>query len=199
MNKKHTKRYVPFATLAGLALLTSQAQAVVNLSIEPSTESFHSGETLVVDIAASGLDNADLGGFDLALNFDPGVLGFQSYTLGTELFDPSNPPQIDFSDTTGVAAGILRLGEVSGLFDFSGQPDAFVLASASFAPLSRGTSPLTLSDIDLSDDLAGSLQVGAVGNARVSVPVPGGLLLLPIGLGLLGVQRLRRHRGHRPT
>jgi hypothetical protein len=98
-----------------------------------------------------------------------------------------------------VAAGILRLGEVSGLFDFSGQPDAFVLASASFAPLSRGTSPLTLSDIDLSDDLAGSLQVGAVGNARVSVPVPGGLLLLPIGLGLLGVQRLRRHRGHRPT
>jgi hypothetical protein len=128
-------------------------------------------------------------GTALVLNFDPKVLEFQSYRLGTQLTDPVFG-QEDLSDTSGVAIGALGLGEVSWLLDFSGQPDAFVLASASFAPLASGTSLLTLSAIDLSDDLAGSLQVGAVGDARVSVPVPGGLLLLPIGLGLFAL------RGH---
>lgn len=187
MNNAQTKCHMPFATLAGLALLTSQAQAMVDLSIEPSTEGFHAGETLVVEIAASGLDDADLAGFDLVLNFDPNILEFQSYSLGTQLTD-SVFGQEDLSNTSGVATGALGLGEVSWLLNFSGQPDAFVLASASFASLSRGTSPLTLTDIVLSDGDGNSLPVGVVGDARVSVPVPSGLLLLPIGLGLFGLR-----------
>ncbi len=191
MNNPQSKRHLPVAAFAGLVLVTSQAQAGVDLSIEPSADAVHAGEILMVDITASGLDDDDLAGFNLVLNFDPNVLEFQSYTLGAELTDPVFG-QEDLSDTGGVATGTLGLGEVSWLIDFSAQPDAFVLASASFAPLASGTSLLTLSDVELSDDLGGILQLGTLGDARVSVPVPGNLLLLPIGLGLFGLQRMRR-------
>lgn len=84
---------------------------------------------------------------------------------------------------------------MSGLLDFSTQPDAFKLATISFEAIQSGASPLMLSNIDLSDDTGlVSLSVNSVNNGSVAVPTPGTLLLIPFGFGLLLMRRFGKRR-----
>lgn len=177
--------------LTSLPLIARNAQAgPIEVSIEPETSAFSVGDLFDVDIRISGLDADDLGGFDFDLEFEPGVLQYQSYSLGIELTDPVFG-QFDLSDDAQAGAGTLRLAEVSFLNNFSAQPDAFTLATVSFGAIKAGMSPLTISNIDLSDDSGlVALNVNSVNNGSVAVPTPGTLLLVPFGFGLLLMRRL---------
>lgn len=182
------------AALAGATLGAGDAHAApIALSVQPTTGKFYSGQLIEIEIAIGGLDADDLGGFDLDLDFDPAVIQYQSYSLGVELVDPIFG-QDDFSDDSNAASGRLQLAEVSWLLDFTGQPDAFVLATLSFVAQQPGDSPLTLSRVALSDDLGGVLDVDSVAGGSVSVPVPGTLLLLPLGAGLLMMRQTGKRR-----
>lgn len=177
--------------LTGLTLMATEAMAgPIELSVQPSAGNVYTGDRLSVEIAISGLDGADLGGFDLSLAFDPAVIQYQSYSLGTALIDPGLGQQ-DLTDDSGAATGLLKLAEVSYLLDFSGQPEAFVLATVSFIARQPGSSELSLSFVDLSDDFGDPLTVYTSNNASVTVPLPGTLLLVPAGLGLLHLRRRR--------
>lgn len=180
------------AAAASLSALTNDAHgALIGLSLQPSTAKLHTGERIDVDIAVGGLDIADLSSFDFDLSFDSDVAAYQSYSLGTTLADPFFG-QFDFSDDSDAGNGVLRLAETSGLLDFSTQPDAFVLATVTFMAQDPGISALTLSRIELIDGDAFNpqpLSADDVTNATLRVPVPGTLLLMPLGAALILFRR----------
>lgn len=182
------------AALAALALMVGHAQAgPIEISAQPATAMLDTGDPLDVAVAISGLDNDDLGGFDLSLAFDPVVLRYQSYSLGMELADPIFGVY-DLSDDSDAPSGLLQLAEAATLIDLTGQPDAFVLATVSFIALRPGTTALTLSSIGLFDDLGDPLAVDTVSDASATVPLPSTLLLMPAGIGLLQLRRRRACR-----
>jgi hypothetical protein len=174
------------AALAGLGLAAGNAHAgPIELRVQPATVERNSGHPFAVDIAISGLDSDDLGGFDVEFVFDPTVIEYRSYSLGVELTDAVFG-QEDLSDDSGAADGLLRLAEASWLTEFSDQPDAFSLVSVSFHTLRPGVSPLALRVTELSDGSGlVALDAAGVAGASVAVPLPGTLLLLPLGVVLL--------------
>jgi hypothetical protein len=192
-NRPTLLRALPLCIAATAALTTGAQAGPIELSIDPSTSRLASGESLDVEIRIAGLDTDDLGAFDFDLSFDPTVLQYQSYSLGVELADPD--PLFsglgDSSDDSVAGSGVLTFAEFSTLIDLTGQPDAFTLASVSFLAQQPGTSSLTLSNIELYDGTlsANPLEVSSVINGSVTVPVPGTMLLMPLGLGLLAARR----------
>lgn len=173
--------------LGSLLFVALDGVAAPVVSIEPENQLFSVGSSFEVDIDISGLETLDLGGFDFDLEFDPAVIEYQSYIIGPGLLDP-----IDLSFGNG-ADGILSLSAVSGALDLSTQPDAFTLATVSFDAIQSGTSPLTITNLDLSDELGGALTA-SVGNGSIAVPAPGTLLLVPFGLGILLMRRRQSGR-----
>lgn len=189
MKKLNLLRYPRTLSICALGSLLFVAldgvAAPIEISIEPESQVLSVGSSFEVDIEISGLDTADLGGFDFDLEFDPAVIGYQSYTISSDLLDPFD---LTFDDG---ADGILSLSAVSLAFDLGAQLDDFTLATVSFDSIQPGTSPLTLSSIDLSDGFGGVLNVASVNNGSVAVPAPGTLLLAPFGLGMLLMHRRR--------
>jgi len=179
------------ATLAGQFFGVRDAFAgPILLSLDITASNVSVGEIFDVELNISGLEPEDLGGFDLDLTFDPAVVQYQSYSLGTELADAFFGGPIDLSDDSRTDTGVLQLAEVSGLFDFSAQPSAFLLATVTFLAQQRGLSPLTISKAELSDSTGlMSLAIDEINGASVAVPTPSTLLLLPFGIALLFARR----------
>lgn len=185
------------AAAAGLGLAGNAAHAgPVELSLQPASATFYTGQRIDIDIVVAGLDTEDLSSFDFDLTFDPIVAAYQSYTLGTTLVDPFLG-QLDFSDDSNAGSGVLQLAEVSGLLDFSTQPDTFLLATVTFLAQQPGTSALTLSRIELLDGDPidpQPLSLDSVGAGSLKVPLPGTVLLMSFGAALLHARRRHARR-----
>lgn len=119
--------------LIGTALMIAMAQAnAVSISLVPSLNKIHSGETLFLDVNISGLHsggtNSLLGGWSMDIGFDPGV-------LQPTLFSSTGPylgsiaqgqaiefPSIDFSVPGLISLGELSLLPIDNYFDTAWNP-----------------------------------------------------------------------------
>ena len=68
-----------------LVIAFSNYVAAATLTFNPSTSTVGIGDQIGIDINVSGLEDVDLGSFDLNLNYDDTVLSFDSNVLGDGL------------------------------------------------------------------------------------------------------------------
>ena len=175
-----------------LVIAFGNSAVAATLSFNPSMSTIGVGDELGIDIMVSGLEDVDLGTFDLNLNYEDTFLSFDSYVLGDGLgVIPDDAEDWSLGDLGG---GVINLAELSWLDDLSSQPDAFLLATVSFTGSSVGVGSLSFSDVALGDEwgdpIDASLETGSV----TVVPVPAALWLLSSGLiGLAGFRRKFRN------
>ena len=177
-------------TMISTACLLLAAQAWgAGLSLQPDTTKIGVGDLVSVDIIVDGLESIDLAAFSFHLNYDSAVLGFDSYTLGSEL--TADPDWEDWSDGDN-GSGITELAGQSYSDDFLAQSDSFILATITFKALAFGESSLTLTDILLGDELGDPISSSATGSlisVENPVPLPSAAIFLTaglLGLGLAG-------------
>jgi hypothetical protein len=187
----------------------------VTIGFVPTSANLTVGESFNVDLVISGSelvgyvdlidsDNTtgnDLGTFDFDVIYDPAMLLFNSYTLGSQLGDvPDDADDESYGDLGG---GIINLAEVSWLLDLSTQAETFILATLSFKAQAVGTTLLSLSNVLLGDfsgdplTLENEPSLSLTIEPRQGTPVPEPATIFFLGSGLAGlgiVGHLRRKR-----
>jgi len=200
-----TVQRLALAALAATAFL-SQAEAAPVVSISPATQTIGVGGNAAVDIIVSGLSLSDpTGGFSLTLGFNNSFVSGVSF-----LNDPGTKmgaAPLDLSGGfTGGSLDLFFLADANAkLADLAAsEGTSFTLATLSFKGIAEGLSPLTLSNVVLSNwngdsDLAGvSALNGSIcvsnGEACVinAVPEPETVLLLAAGLVAVALRRRQR-------
>jgi hypothetical protein len=173
-----------------VSIIAATSSWAIGLSFSPQDIQTEVGESFAVDLVVSGLQETNLAGFDLIVNFDDTILSFLGYTLGDGLGE-----SMDFS-LGDLDAGMVYLSEMSFLWDLSFQPDRFSLATLSFEGMSRGASDLFFSDVTLSDDWGDQLDAILdpssimIVDGTNPVPEPTTMTLFGVGLILMaGVNR----------
>jgi hypothetical protein len=173
------------------------------LSLQPDTTFTSNGDTVSLDLVVSGLGNFgpdSLAAFDVSVNYDPSLLSFSDYSLGSLLGDLIGFTALDVSggDTGG---GEVNVAEISLLLPASLdalQSDEFILASLSFDVFNPGPDAITnlniLGGATLSDANGRALLVTTGGPATIHiVPLPGTLWLMVSGLvGWRVTRRVRK-------
>lgn len=190
------KKILIFGILC-LFLFPANPVWAISLSFNPFAQSVGAGASFEVDLVISGLENVDLGAFDVDISFDDSILQFKSYTLCNELGHLSW--EADDWSLGDLGNGTVNINEVSWLWDLSSQSDSFTLARLFFTGLNTGTSDVTsglmYSRVVLSDAFGLEL-VTDVESASVTiapVPEPGTLMLF--AAGIVGIVRFRKKRG----
>lgn len=167
-----------------------------SLSFVPNSTTIEVGQTFNLGLWITDLEEGDdLGAFDFSVQYDPAILAFGNYTLGTGLgsgidyFDLSLGPD---------GPGSINLAVVSLLTDLSLQENSFLLATLTFTGTMAGDSELSFSNIFLGDGwgeaLGAASGLGHVTvNTPASTPVPEPSTTLLFGVGLiLAALRLRK-------
>lgn len=206
-NRSVLGNWVRIGALAAAGLAVTSARAL-EIRVQPGSAIVAPGGGVEISLVIRGLGTGvapSLGGFDLNLSFDPGVLTYDSLTFG----DPTlgnqlalTFPSLDGS-TVDPVAGLVNLFSVSldSVADLEDlQEDSFVMASLHFTAVGAGLSSLGLSAIQLTDAVGGGLIPDRVFDGLVqvggnTVPEGGnfypGVFLLVFGAGCTWVQRRR--------
>lgn len=168
------------------------------VSIAPSTTSALVGQSLLVEVNVANLvDGAapSLSGFDITLNFDPGVLGFAGITFGSglDVLGSGDNLQESIVGANSVNAFELSLDTVDDLNNL--QLGAFTLFTVAFDAIAEGTSELSLTLNSLADAAAIEIDAQTLGASInvAPVPLPAAVWLFLGGIGLVGT--LARRRG----
>lgn len=172
------------ALVVGLLPMAS-AFAVPIFAVTSNTNQVLSGGTIHINVAAQGV--TDLYDYQFDLNFDPTKFQFVSGGEG---------PFLATAGTTFFSGGSLSLGSLQFVFDTllgagPGASGSGVLASFDFVALDQGVSEFSLSNVIAQDTPGGLIDVGLQSTA-VTVPEPGTLCLLAVGLAGLVSARKRR-------
>lgn len=194
MNNLIKRIFICFSVFCALLMFSYQAMAIT-MSFNPSDSFIGVGDSIGVDIVISGMEIDNLAEFDFDINYDDTILQFNSYVLGNELTDPLGG-QDDWS-LGDLGSGVINLGELSWLSDFSSQPDSFTLATVSFTGISLGTSLLEFSAVILGNELGDPLLADLESGKITPVPEPATILLLVTGMAGFGVfsrKKIRKRR-----
>lgn len=191
MFTRNAKRLIGGLVFAAAAASPTWA---ATLSFNPSSTNVTVGSSFAVDVLISDLGATDqLGAFDLQVNFNPAVLSFASYNLGSELGSLASGDALDFS-LGNQGSGALHLGEVSMLWDLSSQAKSFSLGTLHFTASAAGSSSLGFSNVTLGDawgaPLAADMTTASLNVA--AVPEPESYAMFLAGLGILGAIARRR-------
>jgi hypothetical protein len=209
---KYRASQIVKATLM-LALIVPPVAHGATISVEPPDQAVPLGTPISINVTVEGLGAGappSLGAFDFNVEYDPGILAFDSLTFG----DPLLGDQLDLGiggSITGFGVdpvlGIVNQFEVSlelpGDLDAL-QPDTFVLTSLTFSSIGEGSSPLVISDLMLGDangdPLFADIQNGTARVLTAGVPDGGStavlMLMTILALGLFGRTR-RFNEQHR--
>jgi len=195
------------AVLFAMMISPYSAHPVPLISIVPSSTTIRIGELANFDVVISGLGNGQapsLSTFDLDVMFDPSILGFSGFIFGDAVLGD----QLDLLGLGAISSsGVPVLGQVN-LFELSLDPaailgamqaPAFSLGTLTFAGLSAGDTPLTISINALGDAIGDPLSA-TLQNAAVTVSVidePGTASLLWAALALLPFAYRRGWSGRR--
>ncbi|MBI5333609.1 MAG: PEP-CTERM sorting domain-containing protein [Burkholderiales bacterium] len=181
-----------FTTAAACAALSPAAQAAPELVVTPSTQTVALGDTLSVDVQATGFADAVVGGgFDFS--WDASVLSLQAVAFGPE-WDP-------LASNTGLLDA--TAGTVTGLYfnTFTGSPSgSFLTATLTFKAVGLGTSAITLAANPLfpfANLAAEEVPFGVVGGTVQAVPEPATVSLLLAGAGVAGWMGRRQRQAGR--
>lgn len=170
--------------LAPLMLVSSMTQASITLNLTPIV---HSGNSLQIDIAISGLAEAaapSLGAYDFDISFDPSQLSFDHAVFGDSMLGN----QLDvfnlggnFTTADSIGPGLINLSELS--LDLASdldnlQADSFTLATLNFLIVNPGSSTLSLNVLSMADANGQALNVANVATPINTVPLPSAMLLM---------------------
>ena len=169
-------------------LLTIGFQANAGLiSLNVSSGNVAVGESISVDIIASGFTDSDTFNFDL--NYDTSVFSFDSTSLLSDL-SLSNPLAIfEVNEFTGYLA--------FSFLDFDSFSGDFTLASFTLNTLSEGNSQLVFDNVSfyqggfspITVDSSSSVSIQA--QQATSVPEPAMLFMLPLAFVLMMRKKLK--------
>ena len=201
MGKGMARRLAVLGVLG--ALIGALPAAAVTLSLAPSSLSPAVGSAFTLDLVVSGTSAGaapSLGGFDVAVVFDPAAVTFTGVSYGTLL--GALPAQATTATVAG--PGAVALAEVSFLppGDLDAlQPDAFTLATLGFVATTLAPSTISLGSVLLSDGFGRPLGVEVpFGSAAVTptpssaVPEPGAALVYGVGLWVVSRSRAIRRQ-----
>jgi hypothetical protein len=178
---------VAFVGLAEAAIIT----------VAPADINITTGESFSVDLRLSDFGTAPIVGYDMGVNFDPSLIGFNdlafggAFGTGADVFtivDDSVPGTISFVEFSFLDNNLLT----------ALQGTDFLLAKLTFKGLAYGTSSLMpfmneMVNADI-EELSPSVIGGTVNirsnGGQTPVPEPGTLLLL--GSGLIGLTAYHR-------
>lgn len=187
----------------GLSLLVGGRASALTLSVEPASQSVAPSTSVAVAISISGLGDAQasLGGFDLEVSFDSGLLSFSEAVFG----DPALGDQLDLFGLGSIidlvpgsgSVNVLELSLDSAEDLDSLQADQFTLVTLTFfAGESAGSSPIGIAVLSLSDAAGDPLLADIDAGTVEVVPEPASGVLIGAAAALLARAR-RRDRSRR--
>ncbi len=200
---KKTFSAVGIVVLSGLfTIKTTQA---IEISVLPSVTNTTTNDTITVEIVALNLTGAtgdSISAFDINVAFDNSILGLTGITYGTGL-DLGILGSFQSSFNTATSVEVTETSFEFGADLDIAQPDNFTLFTLEFNTLATGFTnlDLTVNSMIDSDDLLGpntiipsALNNGVVNvsNGISTVPEPGVLVLMAIGLASMRLVRRRQ-------
>lgn len=162
------KKITAFIIATVLASALVDISHAIELSISPSQQLASLGTPVQADVLISGLGDGtapSLGAFDIKVTFDPGVLEFSGYSLGTQL---GSNPIVAVKPGLGVV-NLSAISLASATLLNNAQAGSFSLATLSFNPLTLGASPLNLQVNVLGDAFGNPLSASVVQSGTVTV------------------------------
>ena len=151
---------------------------------------------VLLDINIAGLENLDLGTFDLDVAFDDGVYEFHDYFLTDALGSISFGDAEDWSYGLDDDTGSVNIAVLSYLTDLTYQPSEFTLTTLVFSRnddvtlLDNVSSEFGVTVNALVDAFGDAIPFTVSGTEISAIPVPAAVLLL--GSGLIGLVAIRR-------
>jgi hypothetical protein len=188
---KKMARVLALAAAVGAGFV-AKAEAIPIISLNPSSATVTTGDSVAVDVVLSNLDEVT-GGFFLVLSFDNTIFTAVSATSGAAL-----GATLDFSDLSGVSSVSLDFASLETVGVLTGLqgpfPSNIVLGTVNFDAIADGTGNFgVVAPVDVSNgDGSALIPVCIEGQPCGSVPEPGLLALLGTGLATLVVRRRAR-------
>lgn len=199
---RRTLRAMAVASLAAAAFL-SPAGASPVVSIDPTDQTINVGDPASIDIIVSGLTDP-VGGFSFTLSFIDTIVTGTAFANDPDTKMGAVPLDLSggFTGAGGSPLDIFFVADVSETEASlaASQGTGFRLARVDFTGIANGLSPLTLTNVVLSNwDGSSTLPDVRVANGSIcvggdcpTVPEPATLLLVATALGVLALRR-RKH------